>query len=150
MFPTPQIRRSAADCGFTLHEVPADPAGAAAFRHHFTPWLTGDVAATAPQRADIVLAVYEAVANAAEHAYYSGPQSGTLDIDAHYQDRGRVLEVTVTDHGTWKPPENNPARGRGLPLINLLSGTVDITTGHAGTTVHLRWDQLSQHQESSH
>lgn len=37
MAPTPQIRRSAADCGFTLHEVPADAASAAVFRHHFTP-----------------------------------------------------------------------------------------------------------------
>jgi serine/threonine-protein kinase RsbW len=87
--------------------------------------------------ADVVLASYEALANAAEHAYPSGP--GLVDLVAARTTDGRVL-VTVSDHGRWRPPPCDPGfRGRGLTMIKELTLQVEIQQNQDGTTVHMEW-----------
>lgn len=121
----------------------ADGPTASRARHEFEAWLAIDI----PHGEvfdDLVLAVYETLANAADHAYLdSATGPGSVALLAR---RSRTaLHVTVVDHGTWRPraaprhPAAAPAvRGRGLPLIRLLIRDVYIDTGSAGTTVHLR------------
>lgn len=106
-------------------------------RHALGRWAarTGLPAATA---ADLVLSSYEALANAADHAYPSG--EGPVDLVAARTTDGRVL-VTVTDHGQWRPPPHDPGfRGRGLMMIKALSQRAEVTQGPRGTTVLMEWE----------
>ncbi|MEU4674513.1 ATP-binding protein [Amycolatopsis sp. NPDC023774] len=81
---------------------------------------------------DIELVAYEALVNAAEHAY-PDTTTGILDLQALDQ---RTVRVTVTDHGRWRPqPAPDPLRGRGLPLIHLLSDHAEVTPTDQGTVV---------------
>jgi serine/threonine-protein kinase RsbW len=140
--PLPQLERTSGHCGFSLHNLPADASEVDAFRRHFTRWIAEETAATDERRADIVLAVYEAVANAAEHAYPTPTPDATMNITARYRHTARTLDVTVTDHGTWKQQQPTTG-GRGLLLIRALTDTTDIATGPAGTTVTLQWRLFS-------
>ncbi|ANY21541.1 MULTISPECIES: ATP-binding protein [Gordonia] len=143
------------DGGLTL-SVTATPESAHLFRQHFTRWLDATLDVDAERRSDIVLAVYEAVANAAEHAYAadapspaaqspaaqsSATRSRAIGVRAHVT-RDESLEVTVTDSGRWKSDaSSSPYRGRGLALISALSDASDVTSGPDGTSVTLRWHQ---------
>lgn len=85
---------------------------------------------------DVMLASYEAMANAVEHAYRGGP--GDMDL------RGSIgesrLTVTVTDWGRWKPyDEHDPARGRGLILVRGLAHRSELVHRDDGTTVEMEW-----------
>ncbi len=87
---------------------------------------------------DLVLAVYEAMANVVAHAYNGHP--GALDL--HARRHGDTITVTVTDRGTWRPaavPAPDALHGRGLPLIHTLADEATFTTSPAGTTVDLSW-----------
>lgn len=148
------------DGGLTL-SVTATPESAHLFRQHFTRWLDATLDVDAARRSDIVLAVYEAVANAAEHAYAadapspaaqspaaqssaaqsSATRSRAIEVRTHVT-RDESLEVTVTDSGRWKSDaSSSPYRGRGLALISALSDASDVTSGPDGTSVTLRWHQ---------
>lgn len=106
-------------------------------RHHLERWAAGTGLA-APALADLVLSTYEALANAAEHAYPSG--QGPVDLVAARTTDGRVL-VRVKDHGRWRPPPADPGfRGRGLLMIKALAQRVEVKPSPKGTTVHLEWD----------
>ncbi|WP_354563430.1 MULTISPECIES: ATP-binding protein [Gordonia] len=134
----------------------ATPESAHLFRQHFTRWLDATLDVDAERRSDIVLAVYEAVANAAEHAYAadapspaaqspaaqsSATRSRAIEVRAQVT-RDESLEVTVTDSGRWKSDaSSSPYRGRGLALISALSDASDVTSGPDGTSVTLRWHQ---------
>lgn len=88
--------------------------------------------------ADIVYAVYEAIANVVEHAYPNGVGTFTLRADL----APNQLCVIVSDTGTWSPPDPTPdARGRGIPLIRALADSVHISTGNEGTIVELHWEK---------
>lgn len=104
-------------------------------RREFTAWLAIDV--TGEPLHDLVLAVYEAVANSAEHAYADHPDnSGPVRLLAR-RTRDVVL-VTVADDGAWRAPTGQPFRSRGLALIRALVQDVHITRGPHGTMVQLR------------
>ena len=49
------------------------------------------------------------------------------------------VQLTITDTGSWKPPQPtpDPHRGRGITLMRGLMHDVTIDAGAAGTTVHL-------------
>lgn len=84
----------------------------------------------------LALATYEAMANAVEHAY--GGACGVLDVDAVLSGTG--VEVAVTDHGTWRAPdESDGQRRRGLPLVERLADEAVVTSGEHGTQVQMRW-----------
>ncbi|MEU4674685.1 ATP-binding protein [Amycolatopsis sp. NPDC023774] len=96
--------------------------------------------------ADLQLAVYEALVNAAEHAYSDGT-AGTLHLHAHHD--GHTVRVTVTDRGHWQPPPApQPLRGRGLPLIRLLPDHAKVTPTNQGTVVTMTW-HLAPHRPAS-
>ena len=85
----------------------------------------------------LALASYEAMANAVEHAYDGTP--GRFDVEAAVRDE--AVEVTVTDHGSWRAPvESSSERRRGLLLIHRLADEAVVTSGEHGTSVRMRWE----------
>lgn len=105
-------------------------------RHQVQRWAAR-TGLPAPGVADLVLSSYEALANAAEHAYPSG--HGPVDLVAVRTTDGRVL-VTISDRGRWRPPPADPGfRGRGLLMIKALAHRVEVKQGAQGTTVHMEW-----------
>lgn len=122
--------------------VPADPHGAARTRDDFSRWLQSAFDLQTLRADDLVLAIYEALANIAEFAYVSTGQSGTMDICAAHDPGELALSVIVADRGRWRtapssPPERN--RGRGIALMNALADKASIQTSTTGTTVRLTW-----------
>ena len=111
-----------------------------AARAAFSAWLGELIPPVAKIRGnDIVLACYEAMANAVEHGYLNrGDGDGDVILDAAY-DQGH-LTVTVTDSGAWKAPTGEDSfRGRGLPLIEMLSDHNRVKRGSSGTEVAMTW-----------
>lgn len=85
------------------------------------------------------LGVYEAVANAVEHAYH-GREPGTVALRASLAEVPDTVVVTVSDEGRWRASESEPGvRGRGIPLMHALSSDVTISPGPGGTTVRTTW-----------
>jgi anti-sigma regulatory factor (Ser/Thr protein kinase) len=82
---------------------------------------------------DLQLALGEAAANAAEHAYRGS--DGSYDCEVTLTADGR-LEVRVRDHGSWRPvPADNGHRGHGLRLIGELAEELSVERGPDGTDV---------------
>lgn len=116
-------------------ETAATARNAAELRHQFHEWLALDTAADLVD--DLGLVVYEAVANAVEHAYADCTDgSGTVRLEAHRTD-GQVL-IIVTDEGTWRAATGDSFRGRGLQLMRHLTDEVTIDSDRDGTVVRLR------------
>jgi anti-sigma regulatory factor (Ser/Thr protein kinase) len=99
--------------------VDADAMALAPMRRALDEWLTQ---LGADQISDVVLAVDEAVANAIEHAGLSTGEA--ITVDAHVV--GDMIHVEVCDHGLWKEPRANDARGRGLLIMNTVMDGVSI------------------------
>jgi serine/threonine-protein kinase RsbW len=85
---------------------------------------------------DVTLAVYEALANAVEHAYHPQHPNPVMRLQARI-DHTQLL-ITVTDHGCWRPPGEPGYRGRGLAMMRLLTTEVHLSPSPHGTTVALR------------
>jgi serine/threonine-protein kinase RsbW len=89
-------------------------------------------------RDDLVLAVSEAVSNAAEHAYPPG-RAGDIQVAASLLvgpgDTQRVV-VTVVDHGRWQePPADHRFRRRGLQIMRAVSDEFRLDAAPDGTRV---------------
>ncbi|WP_019972797.1 ATP-binding protein [Mycobacterium sp. 141] len=128
---------------FTKVDVTAVPESATRIRHELADWLHGHMLLDSVKSSDVVLAVNEALANAAEFAYLSSPQPGVMHLHAEYDPGAAVLTVTVADQGRWWMSESSskdPARGRGIPLMYALSDRAIIDSTAAGTRVELQWD----------
>src|SRR5690349_18336845 len=126
---------------FTKH-VRAAPEDAAQIRREFSSWLSTHLMLDPTKASDVVLAVNEALANAAEFAYVDASTPGLMHVRADYDGDRAVLTVTVTDEGVWRIAETdhtNPARGRGIPLMRALTDRAVIDTNHEGTEVRLQW-----------
>ncbi|MGY1669919.1 SpoIIE family protein phosphatase [Geodermatophilus sp. SYSU D00710] len=116
-------------------DLVAIPSALPAVRRRLGAWLTA-LGMGEQDRVGVMVAVGEACANAAEHAYRDtepGPMQVTAAVDVD-----GVLTVTVHDEGTWRPPDRDPGdRGRGLLIMRqLVDGMV--LRGEQGTTVTLR------------
>jgi serine phosphatase RsbU (regulator of sigma subunit)/anti-sigma regulatory factor (Ser/Thr protein kinase) len=116
-------------------EFPAHVSQLAPARNALRSWLTR-AQVGADQSMKVLVAAGEAVANAIEHGHRHG-REGTISLSATaLVDR---VQLTITDTGSWKPPQ--PAaetpRGRGIPLMRSLMHDVHIQSEMAGTTVHL-------------
>lgn len=85
---------------------------------------------------DLVLAVYEALANAVEHAYHPDHPDPVMRLQAQL-DHDQLL-ITITDYGCWRTPRAPGYRGRGLALMRSLTTGVRVCPSLQGTTVHLR------------
>jgi anti-sigma regulatory factor (Ser/Thr protein kinase) len=103
-------------------------------RHRLADWLrAGGI--SEDLTADIVLVVNEACTNCVEHAY-RGFAAGTMLLEVSLTDD--EVRTRITDYGSWKAPAANPGNGgRGLPLMRMLSDSMDLDTTAAGTTADI-------------
>ena len=86
---------------------------------------------------DLELALGEAGANAAEHAY-SAAEEGAFDYTVARRADGDI-EVAVRDFGRWRPaPSDNGHRGHGLRVIGAIAADLLIDRGQDGTHVRFR------------
>ena len=83
------------------------------------------------QTEDVVLATWEACANAIEHA--DDPTSDHITVRAEIDDS--VVRVSVEDTGRWVDRDPRDDRGLGLRLIHALVSNVDISKGRNGTRI---------------
>ncbi|MCB1290406.1 ATP-binding protein [Mycolicibacterium sp.] len=115
--------------------LPAEASNLAVSRGRLRRWLAA--ADVDPESgADLVLAAGEAAANATEHAVVGADRSVMITLTAALT--GNRLRLTVSDTGVWKPaPESPGHRGHGLPLINALVDSVELSTTAEGTTVSM-------------
>jgi anti-sigma regulatory factor (Ser/Thr protein kinase) len=105
-------------------------------RQELARWTVGTPLSVERQE-DVVLAVYEAMANAAEHGYPDG-EGGPLEVTACWE--ADELTVVVVDHGRWKVPDpGETVRGRGRPLITALTDACATQHRADGTTVTMRF-----------
>ncbi|MEV6825646.1 ATP-binding protein [Amycolatopsis sp. NPDC051102] len=116
-------------------DVPAEAAQLGQLRDQLAAWAAG--IGLPPRRVqDLLLAVYEAMANVVVHAYPD--RDGTFTLHA-CRTRGSVT-ITIRDHGQWQPvPRSGLLGGRGLPLIHTLADQALVETSVAGTTVTMTW-----------
>ncbi|CQD19848.1 ATP-binding protein [Mycolicibacterium farcinogenes] len=133
--------------------VPATLPHVAQLRFEFSEWLRRSFTLAPDQASDIVLAVHEALANAAEFAYITSAQRGVMHLRADYRDPS-TLTVTIADEGRWRirdpDTEQDPARGRGISLMRALADRAVVESAPAGTQVRLQWSHIQPaHQEGS-
>jgi serine/threonine-protein kinase RsbW len=130
---------------FADNGVAADARNAGRVRDEFAGWLRARVDLDDVRFSDVVLAVNEALANAAEFAYLQQHGMGLIDVEAVRDRTAATLTVTITDQGCWREPDpakQGRVRGRGIPLMRALSDDVTIDTSALGTTVCLRFDNV--------
>ena len=94
---------------------------------------------------DVVLASWEAGANAIEHA--QAPDGSSFHFDAVLA--GDRIRVEVADEGRWKEPSPRENRGLGLRLIEALMTSVDVDRRESGTRVVME-RPLSREPARSH
>ena len=115
---------------FTL-TLPALPGELASMRALLRRWLR-QTDGGEDDVAEILIATGEAAANAIEHGGNDAPfeVAGFLD--------GDEVNITVTDHGSWR--DNSPERGggRGLVLMRELMDEVEVTRAAEGTSVRMK------------
>lgn len=127
--------------------IAADAESVSRIREQFAEWLERFFDLDPIRCSDLVLAINEALANAAEFAYLQADSPGTIDLLAHYDPNAGSLTVTISDRGVWRAPNPKPpnrSRGRGIPLMKALADRAAIETSTAGTKVHLQWDALAK------
>ena len=96
-------------------------------------WLS-DTGAATEERDDIVLACWEAAANAIEHPLHAVTVESPVRVVARHR-HGHIL-VCVADTGTWRDRQAPRAdRGHGLKLIEALMDRVRIERSPHGTRV---------------
>jgi serine/threonine-protein kinase RsbW len=136
---------------FAHTSVLADAACAAHMRQEFSVWLRRWFSLDPTQVSDMVLAVNEALANAAEFAYSAVERPGAMHLLADYDTGSAVLTVTVTDEGTWRLKDaanKHISRGRGIPLMRALADRATIDSTPAGTRVCLEWNHVAAAQSA--
>lgn len=132
---------------FVRTRVAADARSAARTRAEFGVWLGRYFSLDDDRFNDLLLAVNEAIANAAEFAYVDAAERGTVDVRAAYDGDSDTLAVVVDDRGRWrqkKPVQyQQQMRGRGIPLMEALADDVAIERTTQGTRVTLTWSGLT-------
>jgi PAS domain S-box-containing protein len=119
-----------------LHmELPSDPTELATMRRDLGRWLR-DAGAGSEVVEVVQMACHEACSNAIEHGYSFG--AGLLSVDAELEE-GQIV-LTVRDSGAWvERPDGQPDyRGNGLPLMEALMDSVELTHSNgSGTEVRM-------------
>jgi anti-sigma regulatory factor (Ser/Thr protein kinase) len=136
---------------FAQTSVLADAACAAQLRQEFSVWLKRYFALDPVKISDVVLAVNEALANAAEFAYSAVERPGAMHLLADYDTLSEILTVTVSDEGAWRIAEGErklKSRGRGIPLMQALADSATIDSSPTGTRVRLAWKHVDATQEA--
>ena len=126
----------------------ADARIAARTRAEFGVWLERYFSLDDDRFSDLLLAVNEAIANAAEFAYVDAAERGTVDVRAAYDGASDSLAVSVDDRGRWRQKKplqyQQRMRGRGIPLMEALADDVTIDRTPQGTRVTLTWTGLTR------
>jgi anti-sigma regulatory factor (Ser/Thr protein kinase)/GAF domain-containing protein/anti-anti-sigma regulatory factor len=114
-------------------DLPADGTTLRGMRAAVTAW--SEAVGLRPEEAyDLQLALGEAAANAAEHAYRNGP-AGRMTVQVARAGATRIA-VQVTDDGQWRPPPAERGhRGRGLDLIREIGDDVRLEHDAVGTRI---------------
>ena len=110
--------------------IPADPDALPFLRKELERWLDSAAVPDVDAR-DILLATWEAGANAIEHA--DAGDGAVVRVDAALS--GDRVRIGVVDRGRWKEPEVRHDRGLGLRLIESLMASVDVERSPSGTRV---------------
>jgi serine phosphatase RsbU (regulator of sigma subunit)/anti-sigma regulatory factor (Ser/Thr protein kinase) len=110
--------------------LPAEPESLSILRAELAQWLEHAAVPEVDAR-DVVLASWEAGANAIEHA--NAPAGATFRLDAALT--GDRVRVEVADSGRWKEPQAREDRGLGLRMIEGLMTSVDIDRRETGTRI---------------
>jgi serine phosphatase RsbU (regulator of sigma subunit)/anti-sigma regulatory factor (Ser/Thr protein kinase) len=113
--------------------LPGQAAALGELRRRLRSWLEAR-GVGASDREDAVLAASEACNNAIEHGY--AEREGEIRVCITHGDGS--LEISITDAGAWREPAGDPARGRGISIMERLADDVDVRTTSAGTVVVLR------------
>ncbi|MDT5018448.1 MAG: hypothetical protein QOD39_4608 [Mycobacterium sp.] len=127
------------EAGFTRIDS-ADAWSVARFRKELSQWLRAGFALDAARLNDVLLAVNEALTNAAEFAYAG--ESGTMRMQVRYYAAEGTLVIDVSDTGTWRPANpktRSNTRGRGIPLMRALADRTTISPLPTGTEVKLQF-----------
>jgi anti-sigma regulatory factor (Ser/Thr protein kinase) len=111
--------------------VGATQDGLVEMRHALRAWLR-EANTGSDATAEVVLAAWEACANAVEHA--QRPSQPTVGLRAMLDDAGWI-RIEVRDSGQWKPSHGSADRGLGLTLMRSLMDTVEVNTSDEGTTI---------------
>lgn len=119
---------------YLRHSWPADAGLANVVRADVRNWLLA-LGLAAHDADGLVVAVDAAVENAIRHAYRPGVLGS---VELILSTEPSMLCIEVLDYGTWRPPDE-PATGRGIPLMKTLVQSVRIQIGpERGTRVLLR------------
>jgi serine/threonine-protein kinase RsbW len=134
---------------FARMRVAANASSAAQIRAEFGMWLKRNFKLDSERTSELLLAAYEAVANAAEFAYVETSRRGTIDVSASYDADSDTLWVTVNDRGRWRhisgpSSAERQYRGRGIALMRALADEARIDSTPRGTHVTLAWTQLTR------
>lgn len=136
---------------FSRLGVAATPEQAALLRADLSLWLGRCFTLDATGTNDVLLAVNEALANAAEFAYLGIPHAGVMHLRAAYLPPA-TLAVTVSDEGRWHARDpavaRDISRGRGLTLMRALTDRAEVDATPAGTEVRLQWDHIVRSAEA--
>ena len=121
----------------TVLTLAADPASATRARHAAVA-LADELGASRDTRADIAVAVTEAVANVVVHAYRGVAPSG---VEIALAGDERALEVEVRDRGVGlHPRDDSPGLGLGLGLMAELADAFEVADRDGGgTCIRLRF-----------
>ena len=112
--------------------LPAESTALNTVRDELRAWL-GSTGADAAEVEAIVLAAWEACANAVEHA--QEPTSTDFGFEASRRD-DRV-SLLVRDRGRWKPETERDGRGCGLKLMRSLMETVEVAPSRGCTVIRM-------------
>ncbi|OBH62851.1 anti-sigma regulatory factor [Mycobacterium sp. E2479] len=133
---------------FVRTRVASDARSAARTRAEFAVWLERYFSLDDDRFSDLLLAVNEAIANAAEFAYVDAAKRGTVAVRAAYDGDSDTLSVSVDDRGRWRQKKprlyQQQMRGRGIPLMEALADDVIIDRTQQGTRVTLTWTGLAR------
>jgi anti-sigma regulatory factor (Ser/Thr protein kinase) len=122
--------------------IPSDPNQLGMMRRELGSWLR--TAGASSEVVEVVqMACHEACSNSIEHGYSFG--DGKLSVDAELDQR--VVVLTIRDEGGWveRPNGNLPYRGNGLPLMEALMDSVELTHENGnGTAVRMARSLVSE------
>jgi serine/threonine-protein kinase RsbW len=133
-----------ADADFACVDT-ADAQTVSRLRHELSRWLRTHFVLDPIRLNDVLLAVNEALTNAAEFAYPR--QRGTMALVVRYDVADGALVIDVSDHGRWRhvdPAAQPNTRGRGIPLMRALSDRLTISRLPKGTHVQLQFGDCTR------
>lgn len=140
----PSFSGSAADADLVRVDT-ADAHTVTRLRHELAHWLRAHVTLDAERLNDVLLAVNEALTNAAEFAYRG--RQGMMALQVRHDLADGTLIVDVSDRGRWRhvnPAAQPNTRGRGIPLMHALADSTTISQTPNGTHVQMRFDDCAR------